>query len=62
MLLVSLLTTLIFYGNYRFTYCVEPFLLPMIAIGLRGRAWAEAEPAENVGQSTEVGVHGQMPG
>jgi hypothetical protein len=45
MLLVSLLTTLIFYGNYRFTYCVEPFLVPMIAVGLRGQAWAKAEPA-----------------
>ncbi len=48
MLLVSLITTLIFYGNYRFTYCVEPFLVPMIAVGLRGRDRAETEPAEKM--------------
>lgn len=34
MLIVSVLTTLIFYGTYRFVYCVEPFLLPLIGLGL----------------------------
>jgi hypothetical protein len=31
MAFVSLATTLVFYGTYRFTYCLEPFLLPVIA-------------------------------
>jgi hypothetical protein len=34
MFLVLLLTVLVYYGTYRFTFCVEVFLLPAIATGL----------------------------
>ncbi len=33
MFLVVLLTVLIYYGTYRFTFCVEVFLLPVVAAG-----------------------------
>ena len=31
--LVTLLTTVVYYGTFRFTFCVEPFLLPIIVGG-----------------------------
>jgi hypothetical protein len=34
LLLVNLLTALVFYGNARFTYCFEVFLVPTAAVGL----------------------------
>jgi len=34
MFLVVLATSLIYYGTYRFTFCVEVFLLPAVAIGV----------------------------
>lgn len=33
MFLVTLATTLIYYGTFRFTFCLEPFLFPFIAGG-----------------------------
>ena len=40
MLLVELVTTVMFYGSFRFTFCVEPYLMCFIAVALaqRGRA------------------------
>jgi hypothetical protein len=34
MFLVTLATTVIYYGTFRFTFCVEPFLFPFIVGGL----------------------------
>jgi hypothetical protein len=33
MFFVVLVTTLIYYGAFRFTFCAEVFLLPAVAIG-----------------------------
>jgi hypothetical protein len=38
MFLVTLATTLVYYGNYRFTFCIEPFLFPFIVAGA-ANAW-----------------------
>ncbi len=38
MFLVVLLTVLVYYGTYRFTFCVEVFLLPAVVIGTFSRA------------------------
>lgn len=37
MFLVTLATTVIYYGLYRFTFCMEPFLLPVIAAAYQER-------------------------
>jgi hypothetical protein len=37
MSLVLLVTTLVYYGTFRFTFCVEPFLFPVIAAGALDR-------------------------
>ena len=44
MFLVVLATTLVYYGTFRFTFCVEVFLLPAVVIGIfrRAEAWAKA--------------------
>lgn len=47
MFLVTLATTVIYYGVFRFTFCLEPFLFPVIAAGAaamidarrRGQVW-----------------------
>jgi hypothetical protein len=38
MFLVTLATTLIYYGTYRFTFCIEPFLFPFI-VADAANAW-----------------------
>ena len=38
MFLVTLATTLFYYGTYRFTFCIEPFLFPFIVAGA-ANAW-----------------------
>jgi hypothetical protein len=37
MFLVTLTTTVIYYGLYRFTFCMEPFLLPVVAAAFQER-------------------------
>lgn len=37
MFLVLLVTVLIYYGTYRFTFCVEVFLIPPVVVGLLAR-------------------------
>ena len=44
MFLVVLSTVLIYYGTYRFTFCVEIFLIPIIAIGALGRMDGSKKP------------------
>jgi hypothetical protein len=36
MFLVTLATTVIYYGVFRFTFCLEPFLFPVIAVAVAG--------------------------
>jgi hypothetical protein len=45
MFLVILLTVLIYYGTYRFTFCVEVFLFPVLAISAFKRDKKEAKAA-----------------
>jgi hypothetical protein len=45
MFFVILLTVLIYYGTYRFTFCVEVFLLPAVIIGCRESISARFAPA-----------------
>jgi hypothetical protein len=44
MFLVVLATSLIYYGTYRFTFCVEVFLLPVVVIGIfrQVETWGKA--------------------
>ena len=55
MFLVVLVTVLVYYGTYRFTFCVEVFLIPVVAIGLlQSRLAARGSGdriAKNLGQS-----------
>jgi hypothetical protein len=44
--LVSLATTVWFYGSYRFTYCFEVFLVPVAAIGLHEAVRNRIRPAD----------------
>ncbi|MCL6543975.1 MAG: hypothetical protein K6T61_02025 [Bryobacteraceae bacterium] len=41
--LVVLVTTLVFYGSARFTFCLEPFLIPPVAAVLFGRGAGDGE-------------------
>jgi hypothetical protein len=41
--LVVLVTTLVFYGSARFTFCLEPFMMPPVAAFLFGRGSAVGE-------------------
>ena len=39
MFLLTLGTTLVYYGSFRLTYCIEPFLFPYIAAGIAHAFW-----------------------
>ena len=47
MFLVTLATTLVYYGTFRFAFCVEPFLFPFIA-------GAAVAAAKMLGKSSEA--------
>jgi hypothetical protein len=51
MFLVVLLTVLVYYGTYRFTFCAEVFMIPIVAIGAAGRKWKQKEISLSAGRA-----------
>ncbi len=55
--LVNLVTTVFFYGTYRFTFIIEPLTVPLVAVGYGGRKNGRLERQE-VGCPDFAGVAG----
>jgi hypothetical protein len=51
MFLVVLLTVIVYYGTYRFTFCAEVFLIPIVAMGAAGGKWKEKQISISAGQA-----------